>query len=220
MADKEAVVDSAVCRLAEAELGVLRDEAEEMLLDGAVERLKALNPAVNDRSVEECRSEEHHRMLGAAEVYGALRDVEYRFNRAKGLPEPVEFVDIEFTPLAREWLRRERDEWRRSLAEKRGTVEMFEGSAKDTFLLFVLEGVVGGLGSPSEEFPGRWSENPDLAAIEKEGVIALADVGRKYAASLPTDSEWRETFIGISGLDSTKRIAELDRRMAAQGGEG
>lgn len=142
MANQEAVVDSAVCRLAEAELGVLRDEAEEMLLDAAAERLRHFDPVANGRPAEEIQAEENHRMMGAAEVYGALRNVESKFSKVKGLPEPVEYVEVAFTPLAAEWLRRERDEWRGSLAEKRGSVEIYEDSAKDTFLLFVLEGLV------------------------------------------------------------------------------
>lgn len=69
---------------------------------------------------------------------------------------------------------------------------------------------------PREEAPGKWSDDPEVAAIEQEGVKALADVASTFTAQLPTTSEWRKSFIGISDLDSARRIAELDKRMADQ----
>lgn len=113
------------CKLSEAEVAALRDEALEQMTRGASEG-------------------EHDQVIAAADIYGALRNVELVFARATGLPAPVEFAEPEFTEAAMDLMRKLRREFRSMLADMRGSIEInLEHTPKDTFLLFVLDGIFG-----------------------------------------------------------------------------
>lgn len=60
------------------------------------------------------------------------------------------------------------------------------------------------------------SDDPEVAAIEAEGVRRLAEVARNFVVQLPMSSGWRDAFIGVSDLDSPRRIAELDARLSGE----
>jgi hypothetical protein len=64
------------------------------------------------------------------------------------------------------------------------------------------------------EAPGKWSDDPEIAALEQETVTALAEVAKKATVLLPVSSIWRDTFIKVAAMDSARAIAEFDHRMA------
>jgi hypothetical protein len=59
----------------------------------------------------------------------------------------------------------------------------------------------------------KFSDDSEIAKIEREGVKELAAVARGVVAKLPSSSRWREPFIDISDLDAVDRIEESHRRL-------
>lgn len=116
-------------QLSEAEVCALRDEAHELMLNDAVERISW--PAEHTDS-----------MLGASEVYGTLAKI--RFAEVKGLPSPDPEPEIQFTDRAMAWMRKLRDELRNSTIDQRGTIESNENTATALYVLYILDGICGG----------------------------------------------------------------------------
>ena len=129
----------AAIELSEAEVSILRDEAQEEMLRRARERLGTSTAPIRD--VDQQRETE--RMMGAAEVYGATRDA--WFVSLRGAEDHHESVGIEFTARAMVWMASQRAELQDMLARQRGSCEVnLEHSPRETFLLFVLDGICGG----------------------------------------------------------------------------
>ncbi len=129
-------------RLSEGEVIALRDCARDLVLTEAGERLKNYKGASDP---QKGRDEATERMLGAAEVYGACRNVELRFSKTKGIPTSFdESTDVEFSDRALAYMATLRDEIRGGLEGGRGTCEVnIDSSPRETFLLFVLDGICG-----------------------------------------------------------------------------
>jgi hypothetical protein len=123
-------------KLSEAEVLALSDEAQTQLID-AGERLRWYDREKCGGSPEEAHARETERMMAAAEVYGACRNVELRFGT-----EPVEAAEVGFTRRALDWLMVLRGETRDSLEDARGSVEIDPHSSPgQMLLLFVLDGI-------------------------------------------------------------------------------
>lgn len=118
----------ATIKLAEAEVIALRDEAHEQMLNDAHEMVRF--PDIHTEL-----------LLAASEVYGALSGI--RFHGVKGLPSPPEAAEVEFTKRATIWLEKQRKELRCSLEDQRGSVEVNEHTARELFVLYVLDGICG-----------------------------------------------------------------------------
>jgi hypothetical protein len=149
MADQE-VVEKTAHRLSEAEVDVLRDQAAEMVLNYAAERMPCFGRERDERTNLEVFDDQTERMMGAAEVFAPLKAAGLAFSTAKGLPAPSERVVVAFTDRAMSWLRHEREDTRKMLAEQRGSIEVAEyedgsGTPRHTFLLWVLDGIFQGV---------------------------------------------------------------------------
>lgn len=114
--------------------------------------------AEDDQDLKRCARIEEDDLEGALDVFGVLQGARLAFSEAKGLPEPGEYVLIEFSGTALRWLRGKRDESRRSLAERCGSVEIDGGTRNDTFVLFVLDNIADQLAGESRETAGELAE--------------------------------------------------------------
>lgn len=117
------------CMLSEAEVIALRDEAHEQMLNDAHEAIRF--PDVHAE-----------RLLMAADVYGTLSGI--RFHEVKGLQSPPEAAEVEFTERATIWLEKQREEFRGSLEDRRGSTEVNENTPGELMVLFVLDRIFGG----------------------------------------------------------------------------
>jgi hypothetical protein len=57
----------------------------------------------------------------------------------------------------------------------------------------------------SEQTEARFSEDPEIAMIEREAVKQLAATAREYVTKLPSTSRWRDPLISISDLNAVER---------------
>jgi hypothetical protein len=58
----------------------------------------------------------------------------------------------------------------------------------------------------------QFSEDPGVAAIEREAVEALAETARQFVTRLPSNSRWRDPFIDVSDLAAVFRQQETEAR--------
>jgi hypothetical protein len=138
--------------LSEGEVTVLREEALNLMQIFAAERLRRFHPDRCEGTPEEARQRETEQMIGAAEVFGACRNVELCFSTAEGLPEPEESAEVEFTERALAWMQDLRSDVRDGLEKGRRTVEVnIERTLRETFLLFVLDGIAAATAEGSAE---------------------------------------------------------------------
>jgi hypothetical protein len=94
-------------------------------------------PSAADR--ERYERIERDDMLGALEVFGVLSGAQLAFSTARGLPEPGEYVYLNFSVKARTWLEESRRELAGALELQRGTVEIEGRTRNDTFALFAFD---------------------------------------------------------------------------------